>query len=97
MEEESKTKSWIKSGWLAKSEREATFPLDVVKAAMAISVQDAKASMSIDRNRILNVIADRSPKELDEEPLYDEESLRKYNDVNETLRSIFAVASWRQV
>lgn len=65
MEEKHKQASYYDSGWLAKSQREATFPLDVVKAAMAISVQDAKASMSIDRNRILNVIADRSPKELD--------------------------------
>ena len=76
------------SGWLAKSQREQSFPIGVVQEALQkICVLNADASKKEDKRNILNCIVGRKGKELLLEPLA---THRKYDEVNETLMSIFA-------
>jgi len=73
-----------------RSDREKSFPLEVLRAGLTLELEKAQASMEADRIHILNCIAGRP---LDEEPLASDPS---YDKVNQTLRAIFAVAGWRQ-
>ena len=83
-----------KSGWLAKSEREQGFPIEVVREALKkISVVNAEASKKEDRKHILNSIAGREGSGLDLEPLA---THPQYDEVDQTLKSIFAEAAIRK-
>ncbi|CAJ1433621.1 unnamed protein product, partial [Effrenium voratum] len=73
-----------------RSDREKSFPLEVLKAGLTLQLERAQASEESDRWHILNCIAGRG---LDLEPLASHPS---YERVNRTLRAIFAVAGWRQ-
>ena len=82
------------SGWLAKSKREEGFPIGVVREALLeISVVDAEASKPQDKTNILNSITGRDAKELDLAP---PETHPKYDEVDRTLKSIFAEAAMRK-
>eukprot|EP00929_Paragymnodinium_shiwhaense_P121744 TRINITY_DN9411_c0_g2_i1.p1 TRINITY_DN9411_c0_g2~~TRINITY_DN9411_c0_g2_i1.p1 ORF type:complete len:752 (-),score=139.68 TRINITY_DN9411_c0_g2_i1:937-3192(-) len=73
-----------------KAQREALFPLDVIRKGLVLKLEQAQASEEEDRRRILNCIAGR---ELDLPPL---EAHANYNKVNCRLRSFFAEVAWRQ-
>ena len=82
------------SGWLAKSEREQGFPIEVVREALKkISVVNAEASKKEDKKHILNSIAGREGSGLDLEPLA---THPQYDEVDQTLKSIFAEAAIRK-
>jgi len=80
------------SGWSIKSEREETFPLEVLKRGLTVNVAAAQASQELDKRRILNTMAKRPPEELDEAPIPHHQS---YRGVNERLAGIFAMAGFR--
>merc|ERR1719353_1672843 len=82
------------SGWLAKSKREEGFPIGVVREALLeISVVDAEASKPQDKTNILNSITGRDAKELHLAP---PETHPKYDEVDRTLKSIFAESAMRK-
>eukprot|EP00414_Alexandrium_minutum_P000536 CAMPEP_0113818740 /NCGR_PEP_ID=MMETSP0328-20130328/391_1 /TAXON_ID=39455 /ORGANISM="Alexandrium minutum" /LENGTH=614 /DNA_ID=CAMNT_0000786675 /DNA_START=9 /DNA_END=1849 /DNA_ORIENTATION=+ /assembly_acc=CAM_ASM_000350 len=74
-----------------KSRREKEFPAHILAAGFNYRVESGKASMAVDRSRILNSIAGRP---LNDEPLTEHSSFRK---VNSKLSSAFALAAWRQL
>lgn len=81
------------SGWKAKSKREASFPLEVIKHGLQVDISKSTASMEIDRTRIINALAGASVSDLDKPPVEDH---RNVHVVNEVLRATFAIAGWRQ-
>ena len=89
-----KNNGFGKSGWLAKSKREEGFPIEVVREALKkISVVNAEASKKEDKKHILNSIAGREGSGLDLEPLA---THPQYDEVDQTLKSIFAEAAIRK-
>ena len=94
MEAKRREEGYGKSGWLAKSEREQGFPIEVVREALKkISVVNAEASKKEDKKHILNSIAGREGSGLDLEPLA---THPQYDEVDQTLKSIFAEAAIRK-
>eukprot|EP00931_Biecheleriopsis_adriatica_P086851 TRINITY_DN6141_c0_g1_i1.p1 TRINITY_DN6141_c0_g1~~TRINITY_DN6141_c0_g1_i1.p1 ORF type:complete len:742 (-),score=184.38 TRINITY_DN6141_c0_g1_i1:56-2281(-) len=91
--EQEAERSCSKHGWKMKSEREASFPLEVVERCLDIDIREASASQDIDKTRILNALARCETKSLDEEPDF---SHSVHGTINEALRSQFAVAMWRR-
>lgn len=82
------------SGWLAKSKREQSFPLELIGLGLQVDISHASASLEVDRTRILNSLAGAtSQAELDQPPVEDHRNIRV---VDQVLRSTFAVAGWRQ-
>ncbi|CAE8634191.1 unnamed protein product [Polarella glacialis] len=81
------------SGWQKKSDREASFPIQLLRKALDIDLTAAKASYNQDKVRILNALAGRRPSLLDSAPDF---ANPRYHIVNTTLRGIFAVAAYRR-
>jgi len=77
-----------------KAKREEAFPLDLVRRAFTISVQDGKATRPVDRRRILNYIAGRRGRELELDAL---ETCRHYDKTNACLHGRFTMAVWRRL
>ncbi|CAE7036113.1 pcrA [Symbiodinium natans] len=92
MEEAHRKVAANSSGWLAKSQREGTFPVQLLQEGFQICIQKASASREEDRRRILNVIAGKPDGELDTPP---EPEHSAYQAVDRSLRGLFAVATWR--
>lgn len=80
------------SGSTRRVERERDFPLAVMEAGLSVELEKAQASVAIDRTRILNCIAGR---ELNLEPPL--EKHKRYDETNQKLRGLFALAFWRRV
>ena len=80
-------------GLLAKSRREADFPVGVLQKGLAVDVSAATASMASDKDRILNSIRLRQARtsQLLEAPAAQHPS---YDHVNAALASHFSLASW---
>ena len=95
MEEEKKEDPYWESGWVAKSEREQGFPIDVVREALLkISVVAAEASKPEDKRNILNSLAGRTwALWLQWEP---PTTHPMYVEVDQILKSIFAEAALRK-
>eukprot|EP00931_Biecheleriopsis_adriatica_P004149 TRINITY_DN105861_c0_g1_i1.p1 TRINITY_DN105861_c0_g1~~TRINITY_DN105861_c0_g1_i1.p1 ORF type:complete len:982 (+),score=156.01 TRINITY_DN105861_c0_g1_i1:41-2986(+) len=74
-----------------KADRESTFPISVLRCGISYRVQDAFASLLLDRNTILNNMVGASS--MDEEPPLEHSA---YDQLNLQLRSRFALAAWRQ-
>eukprot|EP00928_Gymnodinium_smaydae_P021440 TRINITY_DN18363_c0_g1_i1.p1 TRINITY_DN18363_c0_g1~~TRINITY_DN18363_c0_g1_i1.p1 ORF type:complete len:662 (+),score=78.53 TRINITY_DN18363_c0_g1_i1:288-1988(+) len=72
-----------------KQKREQTFPLEVIRAGLSVSIQDAAAFVDIDRHHILNCIAGRDLELIPSLPEHEE-----YERVNARLRASFAAAVW---
>jgi len=81
------------AAWKIKLERESNFPLEVVRPALELDICSAIASQEQDKRRILNTLAGLPKELLDREP---DTTLSQYEEINRTLRGIFAVACWRQ-
>ena len=81
------------SGWKAKSKREDAFPLQMIELGLQIQISAAKASIEVDRTRILNSLAAGSLAELDASPQNDHRNIEISDQV---LKSTFALAGWRQ-
>ena len=94
MEVERQKQGFGDSGWLAKSNREQRFPIVVIHAALQkFTVVKAEASKKEDRTNILNSIVGRKSAELHLEPLV---THPRYDEVDDTLKSIFAEAAIRK-
>lgn len=72
-----------------KSVRERSFPLELVEQSLPIKIQEAAASVEVDKVHILNAIAGKE--DLEAPPPLEHES---YEVVNRLLRGRFAVSSW---
>lgn len=80
------------SGWDMKSDRERHFPLAVVRESLGIDILKARASRDLDKKRILNALASRPMKELDDEPF---KMHRNYDIIDQSLRANFALTALR--
>lgn len=81
------------SGWVQKSVRELSFPMELVKKGLDVSITSAQVTAPLDKIRILNALAGRPIQELDDSPA---EQHHNYDLINHMLRSTFAVASLRR-
>jgi len=84
--------SVIGRGHLVKMEREDSFPLEMIRAAMQVELEKAQASVEQDRRHILNLLA--GMRDIDAEP---PEQHEHFDAANAKLRAIFALASWARV
>ncbi|CAK9091491.1 unnamed protein product [Durusdinium trenchii] len=86
-------------GMLAKSQREASFPAEIMQRGLEVDIKQAQAAVAEDKNRILNSIISRHPdavsrvtgKDLALQPPPSHES---YDLVNRALASHFSLSSW---
>lgn len=78
-------------GFVAKIQREASFPEELIKACLTVNIVAAEASMNQDRSRMLNFIAGQDSKL---EPLDDHDS---YDQINRRLRSFFSMLFFHRV
>lgn len=78
-------------GWRMKVNREASFPLPMIKRGLRISILNAQSSQPIDKIRILNALANQD--ELDEPPPVESPN---YHLVDRILQATFALAAWNQ-
>jgi len=79
------------SGYKAKAEREKNFSLEIVGMALTIQVQSGQTYRPMDKQRILNSIAQRDlllPIDVKHE---------NYNKYNQRLRAMLAYGFWRRV
>ncbi|CAE8725135.1 unnamed protein product, partial [Polarella glacialis] len=77
MEEIRKSASFLPSGWMAKSERESGFPVELVSKGLRVKITEAGASQVSDKTQILNALAGRPIDELEAEPDYHHPILRQ--------------------
>lgn len=78
-------------GMLTKTQREASFPMEIVKDSLQFDIRFTETSRDVDRTHILNCIAGR---DLEEEV---EEGHERYHEANLRLRSFFALIFWHKV
>eukprot|EP00401_Gymnodinium_catenatum_P074862 CAMPEP_0117556530 /NCGR_PEP_ID=MMETSP0784-20121206/51857_1 /TAXON_ID=39447 /ORGANISM="" /LENGTH=577 /DNA_ID=CAMNT_0005353809 /DNA_START=10 /DNA_END=1740 /DNA_ORIENTATION=+ len=78
------------AGLADKARRETTFPNMLIQAALSFNIKLAKSSVAEDRRRILNLVAQR---DLDLDPVEEHEN---YDELNQRLRCLFALAFWHQ-
>jgi len=79
------------AGYRSKAEREKHFSLDLVGLALNIQIQNGATVRPLDKQRILNSIAQRDLA-LPPEPKHD-----SYNKCNQRIRSVLALAMFRRV
>jgi len=79
------------TGYKAKLDREKEVSLELIERTLDVKIQSAQASLSADRNGILNYFAGR---ELDLPPI-EEHSI--YQRLNKRLQGLFAAVFWRRV
>lgn len=72
--------------------RQAAFPVALIERAFQVRVQDARASLEVDRTHILNYIIGRRGEDLKLPPVGDHEL---YDETNRRLHGIFVAAGWR--
>eukprot|EP00931_Biecheleriopsis_adriatica_P067565 TRINITY_DN41684_c0_g1_i1.p1 TRINITY_DN41684_c0_g1~~TRINITY_DN41684_c0_g1_i1.p1 ORF type:complete len:937 (+),score=105.36 TRINITY_DN41684_c0_g1_i1:46-2856(+) len=75
-----------------KREREARFPLALMRKGLVVDIWTAKSSKEDDKRRILNSIAKVDVSHLEDPP----KLTKEHETVNNGLRSTFAVAAWPQ-
>jgi len=80
----------IGSGYKAKSDREKSFSLNIMESALNVQVQMAQTCDPLERQKMLNSIAQR---DLAEQPL-DRHDL--YSKASRRLSALFALAFWRR-
>lgn len=91
--EKSKEQRRPGDGWQAKSERESSFPLEVIRPVLQLDIRAAKSTKVIDKTRILNSLVRRQGTPLNQKT---DTNLPMYENINRRVRGIFAVASWCQ-
>lgn len=74
--------------------RQRPFPLDLVRHASMMRVQDGNASKPCDKTHILNYIAGRRGSDLDTSV---PPECAEYDATNNSLRGMFAAAAWRLI
>jgi len=79
------------AGFRSKAEREKHFNLDLIPLALNIQIQNGATVRPLDKQRILNSLAQRDLA-LPAEPKHD-----NYNKVNQRIRSVLALAMFRRV
>lgn len=77
-------------GFIAKSAREESFPIDLIRYGVGLRLEAAEASVASDKQHILNCVCGHP---LDGEPPANHFN---YSQLNQRLRSIFALAGWRK-
>lgn len=74
-----------------KAEREASFPIKIIKEGLHLELEKSEATNPADRLHILNCLVGR---EIEAFPPLDQHE--NYTKINRRLRAIFAVSTWRQ-
>jgi len=81
------------SGWGAKTQREAPFPIDVMHGALSMKITEAEANRVFDKKRILNILAGKEPHHMEDAP---DLGHPKYAEIDLRIRALFANAMMRQ-
>ena len=76
--------------WHSKTQREATFPIEILRHGLFVDICNASATRPVDKTRILGSIA--LPRQ--QTALLSAAESDRYREVNQGLASHFALASW---
>ena len=76
--------------WHSKTQREATFPTEILRHGLFVDICNASATRPVDKTRILGSIA--LPRQ--QTALLSAVESDRYREVNQGLASHFALASW---